>query len=116
MGSPLCHFELISDNPDRSKNFYASVFVWEFDDRSMPGYTLVRTGSEPSGGLMKRPEEVPSACMTVYFMVDDIPAALERIKAGGGTVLHEETEIPNIGWFAVASDPEGIWFGLFKGK
>ena len=116
MGSPLCHFEFLSDNPDKSKEFYAGALGWEFDDQSMPGYTLIKTGGEPEGGLMKRPNEVPAPCMTVYFMVDDISATLERIKAGGGTVHKGETEIPNVGSFAVVADPEGIAFGLFQAK
>jgi predicted enzyme related to lactoylglutathione lyase len=116
MGSPLCHFEFLSDNPEKCKQFYGNVLGWEFDDQSMPGYTLIRTGAEPEGGLMKRPSEVPGPCMTVYFLVDDIPATLAKIRAGGGTVHKDETEIPNVGWFAVAADPEGLTFGLFKAK
>ena len=116
MGSPLCHFEFLSDDPDKCKQFYGSVFGWEFDDRPFPGYTMIKTGSRPGGGLMERPKEAPSACMYVYFQVDDIPATLEKVQAGGGTVHQGETEIPNVGWFAVASDAEGIPFGIFKGK
>jgi predicted enzyme related to lactoylglutathione lyase len=116
MPSPLCHFEFMTNDPGKCKQFYGSVFGWEFDDQSMPDYMFIRTGSEPGGGLMKRPDEVPAACMYVYFMVDDIPVTLERVKAGGGTVYKGETEIPNVGWFAVAADPEGITFGLFKAR
>lgn len=114
MGSPLCHFEFMCDNPEKCKQFYAGVFGWEFDDQSFPGYTLIKTGTEPEGGLMKRPDDVPKPCMQVYFLVDDIPATVAKIKAGGGTIYHDETEIPNVGWFAVAADPEGIVFGVFK--
>lgn len=116
MGSPLCHFEFMSDDPDKCKQFYGSVFGWEFNDRSFPGYTMIKTGRDPEGGLMKRPDEAPAPCMTVYFLVDDIPATLEKVKAGGGTVHKGETEIPNVGRFAVASDAEGIPFGIFKGR
>jgi len=116
MASPLCHFEFMSNEPEKCREFYGSVFGWEFDDQLMPDYTLIKTGSEPGGGLMQRPTEVPNACMYVYFMVDDIPAALDRIETGGGTIHRGETEIPDVGWFAMAADPEGIVFGLFKSK
>jgi predicted enzyme related to lactoylglutathione lyase len=116
MGSPLCHFELLSDDPDKCKQFYGSVFGWEFNDRSFPGYTMIKTGREPEGGLMKRPAEAPAPGLTVYFLVNDIAATLKKVKAGGGTVHKGETEIPKVGWFAIASDPEGIPFGLFKGR
>lgn len=80
----------------------------------MPGYMLIKTGSEPGGGLMKRPNEVPNASLNVYFLVDDIPATLERIQAAGGTVYRGETEIPDVGSWAFAADPEGTPFGIFK--
>ena len=116
MGSPLCHFEFMSNDPEKCKQFYAHALGWEFDDASMPGYTLIRTGGEPEGGLMKRPEDVPGPCMHVYYLVDDIGATLQRITEGGGIIHHEETEIPGVGWFAIAADPEGISFGLFKSR
>lgn len=116
MGCPLCHFEFLSDDPDKCKQFYYSVFGWEFNDSSMPEYTMINTGSQPGGGLMKRPAEAPSPSLTVYFLVDDIGGTLEKIRAGGGAVHMGETEIPNVGWFAVASDPEGIAFAIFKQK
>lgn len=116
MGCPLCHFELASNDPEKCKKFYGGVFGWEFDDQSLSGYTLIKTGSEPGGGLMKRPDEMPAPCLSVYFMVDDIPATLEKVKAAGGTVYVEQAEIPNVGWWAFAADPEGIAFGIFKAK
>jgi predicted enzyme related to lactoylglutathione lyase len=116
MGSPLCHFEFMSNDPERCKQFYGGVLGWEFDDASMPGYTLIKTGGDPGGGLMKCPDDGPGPGMHVYYLVDDVAATLQRIEAGGGTVLHEETEIPGVGWFAIAADPEGISFGIFKSK
>ena len=116
MGNPLCHFEFMSDDPEKCRKFYGSVFGWELDDKSMPGYTMINTGSEPCGGMMQRPSEAPHACLNVYFQVDDIPGTLERIQAAGGTIHVGETEIPDVGWFAFAADTEGVTFGLFKHK
>lgn len=114
MPGALCHFEFMSDDPEACKRFYARVLGWKFDDASMPGYTFIDTGSEPGGGIMKRPEQAPAAAMNAYFLVDDIAATLQKITAAGGTVHCEETEIPQIGWYAFATDPEGVPFGLFK--
>ena len=47
MANPLCHFEVMTSDPERAKAFYGSVLAWRFDDQSMPGYTLVNTGAEP---------------------------------------------------------------------
>lgn len=116
MGSPLCYFEYMTDDVERCKQFYGSVLGWEFDEQSMPGYTQIKAGRAPGGGMMKRPDEVPAPCMYAYFMVDDIPATLEKVRAAGGAVHHDKTEIPGIGWYAIAADPDGIPFGLFTTK
>ena len=114
MGAPLCHFEFMSDDPQKCRGFYTSVLGWEFDDSSMPGYTMVKTGQEPGGGLMKRPPEVPGACLNVYFLVDDIEATLGKATEHGGKVLVPKAEIPNVGHYAFFCDPEGIVVGLFQ--
>lgn len=114
MASPLCHFEFQSDDPEKCQQFYGSVLDWEFDSQSMPGYTLINTGSEPGGGLMKTPAEAPGPCLSVYFLVDDIGATISKAQQAGGKVLVPETPIPNVGAFAVLSDPEGLGFGIFK--
>jgi predicted enzyme related to lactoylglutathione lyase len=114
MASPLCHFEFQSDDPQKCQQFYGSVLGWEFDSQSMPGYTLIKTGSEPEGGLMQRPPGSPAPCMTVYFLVDDIGATINKAQQAGGTVLVPETPIPSVGAFAVLADPEGIGFAIFK--
>ena len=114
MGAPLCHFEFMSNDPDKCRAFYAEVFGWEYDDTSMQGYTMVKTGQEPDGGVMKRPAEAPAPALNVYFMVDDIEATLNKAGQGGGCVIVPKTPIPNVGAFAMFSDPEGICVGIFQ--
>ncbi|HUU83669.1 MAG TPA: VOC family protein [Phycisphaerae bacterium] len=114
MGSPLCHFEFMSNDPDKCRSFYGNVFGWEYDDKSMPGYTLIKTDREPGGGLMKCPEEAPGPVLSVYFDVPDIDAALAKVTEGGGTVVVPKTPIPDVGSYAMFTDPEGICVGLFE--
>jgi len=117
MGNPLCHFEFMTDDPAKTRAFYSKVFQWEFDDKSMPGYTLIKTGSAQfGGGLMKRPEKCPHVGISVYFMVDDIEQTLKTVAAGGGRTLVPKTPIPSVGHFAVFADPDGIGVGLFQGQ
>ena len=42
MANPLCHFELMSSDPSKCKDFYRSIFNWEFDEESMPGYSVIK--------------------------------------------------------------------------
>lgn len=114
MPNPLCHFELVTGNSDSCKAFYKDVFGWAFDDKSMPGYTLIDTGREPSGAILPSPSNVAGACMNVYFNVDDIENTLDVVKAKGGKVLVPKTEIPGVGYFALFADPDGIPIGITK--
>lgn len=114
MGAPLCHFEFMSDDPNRCKAFYADVFGWEYDDQSMPDYTLVKTGAEPGGGVLQRPAEAPCASLNVYFMVDNIDGTLRKVEQAGGQTIVPKTPIPNVGAFAMFTDPEGIVVGIFQ--
>ena len=114
MGAPLCHFEFMSDDPDKCRVFYSTVLGWEFDDRSMSGYTLVNPGKEPNGGLMKRPDQVPGPVLNTYFLVDDIEATLAKAQGAGGNTLVPRTSIPNVGSYAFFQDPEGICVGIFQ--
>jgi predicted enzyme related to lactoylglutathione lyase len=51
----------------------------------------------------------------VYFGIDDIDAAAERIGESGGTIMVPKTEVPG-GQFLVAQDPQGAVFGIFAGR
>jgi len=114
MGNPLCHFEFMTDDEAKCKKFYGAVFDWQFDSSSMPGYTLIQTGKEPAGGLMKRPPQAPGPALNVYFEVADISATLEKVRNNGGQVVVPKTPIPNVGHFAMFCDPEGTCLGIFQ--
>ncbi len=80
----------------------------------MPGYTLVNTGAEPGGGLFPKPPDTPAGCLNAYFQVADIDATLEVVTEQGGKVLVAKTAVPNVGHFAMFSDPEGIPVGIMQ--
>ena len=43
----------------------------------------------------------------VYFSVEDLDAAVEKVKTLGGAVHIPQTDIPNVGRFSVIGDPQG---------
>ena len=114
MINSLCHFELVTSNKDKCKDFYGDVFGWEFDEKRMPGYTLIQTGQEPGGGILPAEGREVPAGLNAYFGVDDIDACLRKVAAHGGEVLVPKTPIPNVGHFAIFSDPEGITIGIMQ--
>ena len=114
MHNALCHFELMTADPEKCQAFYGAVFDWQFDGASMPGYTLVNTGLEPTGAVFPKPPDAPGVCMNVYFRVEDLDATLEKALEHGGKRLIPKTEIPGVGHFAMFTDPEGIAIGIMQ--
>ena len=114
MPNPLCHFELMPTDPAKCKAFYGAVFDWQFDDASMPGYTLISTGAEPTGGILPKPDDAPGPCLNVYFNVTDLDATLATVTELGGGVLVPKTQIPGVGHFAMFTDPEGLVIGIIQ--
>lgn len=114
MPNPLCHFELMSSDPEKCKAFYGAVFDWQFDDQSMPGYTLVNAGTEPTGAVFQKPDAAPGPCINVYFQVSDIEEVLTKVTEQRGKILVPKTEIPNVGHFAMFTDPEGVVIGIMQ--
>jgi len=101
---------------DKAKSFYGSVFGWKptaFGD----DYTVFENQGRGIGGCMTMPKEVPQevpAYWLAYFGVDDTDAAIKTVKQLGGSVLVSPTDIPAVGRFAVASDPQGAVFAVIK--
>jgi predicted enzyme related to lactoylglutathione lyase len=71
------------------------------------------------GGLMPIPEEARALGTrprwTGYIAVDDVDAYATRVKSAGGAIHRAPENIPGVGRFAVAADPHGAVFNLFKG-
>jgi predicted enzyme related to lactoylglutathione lyase len=71
----------------------------------------------PIGGLLeKSASTLPTgkAQWLGYIGVDDVRVFSQRVQQAGGVVHRSAEEIPNVGIFAVAADPQGAIFVLFS--
>ena len=98
-------------------DWYAALFGWrqasDVDMGPMGVYRLFTTGgAEAVGGMMTKMPEVPRPFWAYYFNVDAMDAAIERVLAGGGTVMHGPMEVPGSRFIANCQDPQGAWFSL----
>jgi predicted enzyme related to lactoylglutathione lyase len=95
-------------------DFYAGLFGWTKSDAidmgPMGTYQLFATGSHAVGGMMTRMDAAIPPSWLYYFNVAEINAAVTRIKAEGGAVLHGPQQVPGGSWIVQALDPQG---GLF---
>jgi predicted enzyme related to lactoylglutathione lyase len=116
VGNPLVHFEFMVSDVEKSKAFYGKVFDWKFEiDKSMD-YVMISTGKDPGGGMMKKPDEAPSFALSEYFMVNDIEETLKKVESAGGKRGIPKMEIPNMGWWAMFFDPDGIPVMIYQAK
>ena len=109
--------QLNTSDPDAAERFYGDLFGWRFDRVSDdPPYWGIYRGDRLNGGMMTLPQGAPMPShWLVYFGVDDLDMAAERIASSGGTVMVGPQEVPG-GRFVVAQDPEGAFFALFAGR
>jgi uncharacterized protein len=111
--------ELETRDPAAAQRFYGAVFGWEFeageDMEEMTYYVAMVEGKRVAGMADvkgKMADEIPAHWMT-YFSVEDAEGAVEKVKAGGGTVHFGPVDIP-VGRFAMAADPWGAAFAVIR--
>jgi hypothetical protein len=123
MSEPLgkyCWYELMTTDTEAAGKFYSHVVGWHLFEPGGPhaGYTLLQVGDQGIGGMMKLPDEACAAGARPgwmgYIWVPEVETALAKVVAAGGAVHKQPADIPQIGRFAVVSDPQGANFILFR--
>ncbi len=118
MANPFVHVELNTNDVGKAKSFYGKLFDWNMEDMKMDWgtYTIISVGEGTGGGLMKNPIPNAPSFWLSYVLVDDIEAATKKAKSLGATVMKDVTEVPNMGWLSIITDPTGAMLGLWKAK
>ena len=108
--------ELYAIDGQKAFGFYADLFGWTkveaMDMGAMGVYQIFAAGGPPIGGMMTKPPGVPVSFWNYYFQVDGIGAAMERLKAAGGSVINGPMEVPGGSWIVQGLDPQGAMFSL----
>lgn len=108
--------ELMTTDVAGAKAFYGEMFGWEMRDSPMPEgtYTMLTAGGHNMGGLMALPADAKGAppAWGSYVTVDDVDQRVKRAEQLGGKVILAPQDIPNVGRFAVISDPQGAMLSL----
>ena len=123
MNNRVVHFEIQADDVERAKKFYENVLGWKIDqamtkENGGMDYWMIVTGEgNPgiNGGMYKRSDsEEAFHLYDCTVQVEDLDKTIEDFKANGGKITKEKSEIPGIGFFAGAVDPEGNRVGLMQ--
>lgn len=116
--------DLLTDKPAESRRFYEELFGWQFE-RIGPNfgaiasanYMLIRHDGRLIGGMIDESRldtDKEISQWVVLMATDDIDAAVDALKAQGGTVFTPPTELADRGRIAVVTDPQGALFALLE--
>ena len=113
MAGELTFFELGVEDAERGRAFYAGMFGWRFEPSpSGEGFAIEAAGLK--GGMHGGDA---GASPYVFFAVDDLDAAMARVRELSGTVEEmdidgDESSQAKFGRFKLCRDDQGSPFGL----
>jgi len=109
----LSHFAIYTDDIERARNFYGSVFDWTFDSFGPPDFLQIngsnQGGGAPIGALQSRkyaPVKERITGLECSFSVKDIDDTIQLLRRCGATVVMDKTAIPSVGWIVKFLDTE----------
>ena len=114
------YFEIQSSDLKREISFYQSIFEWKFIKQEFAPveYYRIETNNM-SGGLLKRPANIPPPEFGTNAFVNSIQVAdfdkiSEQILELGGKVALPKFAIPGRCWQGYFSDLDNNTFGIFE--
>lgn len=124
MAAPIgtfCWDELMTTDPEGAMRFYEALVGWDrttVDMGDFGTYWMGLRDGEPVAGLAELPGSTGQGGAQPYWLpylrVADVDAAAVRIAELGGRVVMEPVDVPGTGRCAVAQDPTGALFGVFR--
>jgi predicted enzyme related to lactoylglutathione lyase len=116
-------WEIETPAPEAFQRFHGQLWGWSFEpafaDTALGAdYWIIHSDGEGIGGVQRAATGVrPQAGTRVYVEVDDLEAALARVRELGGRVERSRTFLGGDDrWFATAVDPTGVSFGMWTAR
>jgi predicted enzyme related to lactoylglutathione lyase len=114
MAGEVAFFELGVEDVQRGRAFYEGLFGWRFEPGPGEGF-MIGAGNVPGG--MHGGDK--GAAPYLFFRVEDMEAALERVRELGGSVDELDVEgdadsVARFGRFKLCRDDQGSPFGLHQ--
>jgi predicted enzyme related to lactoylglutathione lyase len=112
------HIEIPAKDTGAAGKFYGELFGWKIEADPTYNYVQFQAEGGPGGGFVEvgqssAPVVYKTDSLLVYISTDDIDATLAKAESLGGKTLMPKTEIPQVGWWGVFSDPTGNRVGLY---
>ena len=121
----VVHFEMPARDMKRVAEFYRAAFDWKMTQmgKEFGNYLLAVTSPMDkknmhtkkgaiNGGFFKQQRAGQPPHLVIA--VDNLKAAIKKVKAAGGKIDGKEMDIPGIGLFAMVKDTEGNAVGILQ--
>jgi uncharacterized protein len=120
MAHPVLHFEIMSPDATKLREFYRSAFDWKFAEPMPTGTegggdysTIAPEGEHGIGGGIGQTTNGYPGHLTFYVYSDDLEATLKKVESLGGKRVMNPSSIPNMTIeIALFQDPAGNTIGL----
>lgn len=113
MPGQMVHVEIAAGDTAKAREFWGSLFGWEWERLPGPTEYHMTRFSDTTGGAIYAPDEPGKRGTRVYFDVDDIRQGNARVQELGGDAS-DAMPVPGMGWFSMCKDTEGNEFGLWQ--
>ena len=115
MAGEVAFFELGVEDVERGRVFYEGLFGWRFETGPSGEGFAIGAGAVP-GGIHG---EDRGAAPYLFFRVEDMEAAIGRVRELGGVVEEmdvegDEESVARFGRFKLCRDDQGSPFGLHQ--
>lgn len=108
--------DLVTHDPTGSRAFYGALFGWTFaaSDGIDPGYTLIKNGKRPIGGIVTRRAGSGNdrAEWLAYVVVADVDRTARAFREKGGRIYRGPLNARKDLRVAAVADPQGAALGL----
>ncbi len=113
-----CWIDTTQPDVDAAAAFYSGLFGWTFEDVMPPGapgrYLIAKLDGQDVAGLGSGGGA--EASWSTYIAVDDADAAVQRLVAGGATLLSAPEDAGEGGRDAALADPQGAGFHVWQAR
>ncbi|HEX4705297.1 MAG TPA: VOC family protein [Pseudonocardiaceae bacterium] len=115
-GTP-CWVDLATDDQPAAKDFYRTVFGWDYGDADVQrdSYTRAALRGKTVAGIFVPGRDGVPVVWTTYLATDDADVTAMAVTEHGGQLLTDVMDMDGRGRVLIGVDPTGGVFGVWEG-
>lgn len=116
MANPVMQWQILTKQPKKLEEFYSALFGWKITGDNALGYRQVDTTSKEGiqGGFWPIAEREGHSMVQLFIRVDDVKEHAKKAGQLGAHIVIPPQTLPDGDEMAVAVDPDGISFAMFR--